>query len=112
MQLWAKGPLAHPSLTLIGRLERFEISGVSVNQLTVDADLPDVRKPLDTDILLHAKQLTYGERQFDEVTFDFITHGRELDLDFKTKGLGDLQAHVLATLVARRDSANVTALEL
>jgi translocation and assembly module TamB len=112
VQLWAKGPLAHPSLTLIGRLERFEISGVSVNQLTVDADLPDVRKPLDTDILLHAKQLTYGERQFDEVTFDFITHGRELDLDFKTKGLGDLQAHVLATLDARRDSANVTALEL
>lgn len=112
VQLMARGALLHPSASLIGRLERFEVGGVTMDQLTVDADLPDVRKPLDTDILLHAKQLTFGERKFDEVTFDFITHGRELDLDFTTKGMGDLQAHLLATLDRAHDSANVTAFEL
>ena len=43
-------------------------------------------------------ELKDGERVFDEVTLDFLTRGREVDLDFKTRGMGDLQAHLVARL--------------
>lgn len=108
-----KGKPTQPALSVIGRLTSLAVAGVQVEQLDVDADVPDVTKPLDTDVLLHAKRLRVGERSFDEVTFDFYTHGRELDLDLATRGLGDLKVHVVGVLDrdsrgARLDTAELT----
>ncbi|MDP1826472.1 MAG: translocation/assembly module TamB domain-containing protein [Archangium sp.] len=93
-----QGPPRGPTATLIGRLNRFSIAGLSAELVEFNADVPDVSAPLDTDIILRAKRLHLGDRAFDDVTFDLITHGREVDLDLATKGLGDLQVHALAVL--------------
>jgi translocation and assembly module TamB len=106
------GEPKHPAAKALGRLQRLSIAGVQVDQLDVDADVPDVTKPLDTDILLHAKRVRVGERAFDEVTFDFYTHGREVDLDLATRGLGDLRAHLIGTLDADKLGADIKSAEL
>ena len=79
---------------LRGALRRY---GVQVERMQIDADVPDLTRPLDTDILLHASRVRLGERAFEEVTVDFYTHGRNLDLDLATKGMGDLKLHVIGT---------------
>lgn len=112
VQLMVKGPLTHPAITVMGALEKLRISEVELEHLALNIELPDAAKPLDTDILLHSKRVRWGERAFDEVTLDFLTHGRDIDLDFTTKGMGDLQAHLVGQLDADRGGAALTACDL
>lgn len=98
LTLAVKGPPTHPAVKALGKLEGLRVATVAIDQLDIDADVPDVTNPLDTDILLHAKKVKLGDRQFDEVTFDFYTHGRAFDLDVKTKGLGDLTLNLIGKL--------------
>ncbi|MBL8915839.1 MAG: hypothetical protein JNM17_34390, partial [Archangium sp.] len=112
VQLMAKGPLSHPSITVMGELKNLHVSELQMEQLSLNIELPDAAKPLDTDILLHSKRVRWGERVFDEVTLDFLTRGRDIDLDFTTRGMGDLQAHLIGKLDADRRGAVLTACDL
>jgi translocation and assembly module TamB len=96
----------------MGKLERLRLADVRMEQLSLSIDLPDVTRPLDTDILLTSQKLRYGERVFDEVTLDFLTRGRDIDLDFTTRGMGDLQAHVVARLEPGNSGAAISAVDL
>lgn len=107
-----KGPPTAPALAVVGRLTSLGVAGVRVEQLDVDADVPDVTKPLDTDVLLHARRVQVAERSFDEVTFDFYTHGRQLDLDLATRGLGDLKLHAIGVLDRDSRGASIDSAEL
>ncbi|MFO0598779.1 MAG: translocation/assembly module TamB domain-containing protein [Myxococcaceae bacterium] len=108
----AKGPLRRPAVSLIGQLDHLRVEDLEMDSLALNADLPDVTRPFDTDVLLHSQRLRYGERAFDEVTLDFLTRGRDVDLDFTTHGMGDLQAHVVAQLDKDNHGANVASCEL
>ena len=105
LRISVNGPLRGPAAKVLGKLDRFAIAGVEADLLQINADLPDLLQPLDTDVLLHAKQLRFGDRAFNEVTFDFLTHGREVDLDLATKGMGDLRLHAIGRL--EKDSQGV-----
>ncbi|MGV3620368.1 MAG: translocation/assembly module TamB domain-containing protein [Archangium sp.] len=107
LELGVKGKLTGPAIKAVGDLRGIQIATVSINQLHVDADIPDVTSPLDTDILLHAKKAKVGEREFEEVTFDFYTHGRAFDLDVSTKGLGDLKLNLIGKLDADYKGASL-----
>ncbi len=100
LSLSVKGPPTRPAVKAVGKLEGLRVATLAIDVLDIDADVPDVTSPLDTDILLHAKRVKLGDRQFDEVTLDFYTHGRAFDLDVTTKGLGDLTLHLIGTLDA------------
>ena len=93
-----QGPLRGPSAKVVGQLNAFSVGEARGETLTVNADVADLSKPLELSVLLHAKKLTFGERAFEDVSFDVITHGRELDLDLATRGMGDLQLHAIAQL--------------
>ena len=93
-----KGPALHLAATVVGQLERFTIAGVQAQKVAFNGDVPDVMHPLEADLLIHAQRLSVLERSFDDVTFDFVTRGRELDLDLATRGLGDLRVHALGLL--------------
>lgn len=83
----------------VGGFKKLRVATVAIGSLDVDADLPDLSQPQHTDIMLRAKQVQLGERQLEEVTFDFYTYkGRRFDLDLTTKGLGDLKLNVTGTL--------------
>lgn len=92
------GPWRGPSAKLVGQLNAFSIGGARGETLTLNADVADLSRPLELSVLLHAKKLTFGERAFEDVSFDVITHGRELDLNLATRGMGDLRLHALALL--------------
>ena len=112
LELGVKGPLTSPAIKAVGDLRGIQISTVSINQLHVDADIPDVTRPLDTDILLHAKKAKVGDREFEEVTFDFYTHGRAFDLDVSTRGLGDLKVNLIGKLDADSKGASLDKAEI
>jgi translocation and assembly module TamB len=92
------GPLRGPSAKLFGQFKAFSIGGVQAEQLSITAAVPDVSHPLESDATLRARRVRFGERAFDDVTFDFISEGRQLDLNLATRGMGDLRLHALALL--------------
>lgn len=112
LELSVKGPFTGPAIKAVGDLRGIQIATVSINQLHVDADIPDVTSPLDTDILLHARKAKVGDREFDEVTLDFYTHGRAFDLDVSTKGLGDLKVNLIGKLDADYKGASLDKAEI
>lgn len=109
LDLGVKGPLTSPAVKAVGDLKGIRVATLSIDQLHIDADIPDVTRPLDTDILLHAKKAKVGDREFEEVTFDFYTHGRAFDLDISTKGLGDLKLQLIGKLDADNRGASLDA---
>lgn len=107
LDVTVKGPLKGPAIKALGKLHGLRVATVAIDELDIDADVPDVSKPLDTDIKLHAKHARVGDREFDEVVFDFYTHGRAFDLDISTKGLGDVTLHLIGKLDADNQGATL-----
>ncbi len=112
VRISVQGPTLHPAATVVGQLNQFSIAGVQAQLLSLNVDLADVMHPLEADVLLHAQRLSLLQRSFDDVTFDFITHGRELDLDLATRGLGDLRVHALGLLDKDSRGAQLRTVEL
>jgi len=112
VRIAVQGPTRHPAAKVVGQLNQLGVAGVQAQVLSLDVDVPDVLHPLETDVLLHAQRLRFLERSFDDVTFDFITHGRELDVDLATRGLGDLRVHALGLLDKDSRGAELRSVEL
>lgn len=112
LDLTFTGPTTHPAVKALGQLDTLRVASVSAEHIAVDADLPDVTKPLDTDILLEARRVQLGERALKEVRLDFLTHGRELDVDFTTKGLGDVMLHAIGLLDQDRQGVALSTFEV
>lgn len=112
LDLTLTGPSTHPALKAVGRLSTLRVASLSAQSLAVDADLPDVTHPLDTDILVEAKRVQVGERALSEVRLDFLTRGRELDVDFTTKGLGDVMLHAVGLLDKDRQGVALSTFEV
>ncbi|MEW6431253.1 MAG: translocation/assembly module TamB domain-containing protein [Myxococcota bacterium] len=112
LELTFTGPTLHPAVKALGRLNTLRVASVAAEQVKVDADLPDVTKPLDTDILLEAKRVQLGERALEEVRLDFITHRRQWDVDFTTKGLGDVTLHAVGLLDEDREGVALSTFEV
>jgi translocation and assembly module TamB len=106
------GPARHPAVRAVGRLSTLRVAALAAEHLTVDADLPDVTHPLDTDVLLKARRVQVGERALEEVTLDFLTHGRELDVAFTTRGLGDVTLRATGELDKDRQGARLATFEV
>ena len=106
------GPLRWPAAKVVGHFNQFSIMGLGAQKLDVSADVPDISLPLDTDVVLSAQRIHLGERAFDEVTFHFLTHGRELDVDLATRGLGDLRVHAVGVLDKDTRGADLETLAL
>lgn len=112
LKLAVRGPAAHPAVKMVGQLSTLRLATVAAEQLDVELDLPDVLRPLDTDARLHASRVLVSGRAFDEVTLAALTHGREVDLNLTTKGLGDLKAHVTGTIDADSGGAQLASVQL
>lgn len=112
LALTAHGPLRHLTAKAVGRFEQLQVATAQATEVDVDADVPDIMRPLETDTLVHARQLKLGDRAFDEVTLDFYSAGRKLDLDLSTKGLGDLKVHVIGRIDDDSQGADLDQLEL
>ncbi|GMU60553.1 MAG: hypothetical protein AMXMBFR34_23160 [Myxococcaceae bacterium] len=108
LSLAVTGPTRHPAVKAVGHLSTLRVASLSADSIAVDADLPDVTRPLDTDILLEAKQVRVGARALNEVRLDFLTRGRELDVDFTTRGLGDVTLHATGELDKDRQGLELT----
>ncbi|MBL8920384.1 MAG: translocation/assembly module TamB domain-containing protein [Myxococcaceae bacterium] len=106
------GPARHPKLTARGQLEDLRVETIAARSVSLDLALPDVTKPLDADGTLVATRLALGDQTFDEVRAGVVTHGRELDLSFTTRGLGDLSLGLHGVLDADSAGLSVASLQL
>ncbi|MEW5740667.1 MAG: translocation/assembly module TamB domain-containing protein [Myxococcota bacterium] len=112
LSLSVTGPARHPAVRAVGRLATLRVASVSAEALSVDADLPDVTHPLDTDVLLEARRVQVGGRGLSEVKLDFLTRGRELDVAFTTRGLGDVKLHATGELDKDRQGVQLATFEV
>lgn len=106
------GPTRRPKLTAKGELDDLRVATIAARTLALDLTLPDVTRPLDADGTLVATKLSFGGQTLDEVRAGVVTHGRELDLSFVTKGLGDVSLGVHGTLDADATGLGIATLQL
>ncbi len=112
LSLQAAGAPTHPSLNVKGTVKSLRIANVSAEAVDLDAQVPDVLRPLDSDGVLTAKRLVVGESAVEEVRASLTTRGRELEAEVSTKGLGDVVVHLAGTLEPGAQGLSVTQLDL
>ncbi len=91
------GPPQHPGVSLRGRFPMLQYADLAVRDLTFEGTLPDVLRPLDSDVDLRAGTLQLGERSFDNVRTSLVTRGRELTADITAEGFNEIELHLRGT---------------
>lgn len=112
LEVQLSGPPRHPKLAARGQLEDLRVETIAARSVSLDLTLPDSTRPLDADGTLVATKLSLGEQTLDEVRAGIVTHGRELDLSFTTKGLGDLTLALHGTLDGDAAGLSIASLQL
>ncbi len=74
----ARGPLLHPWLAVDGTFSEFGFNSLEISDLRIDAQLADLRRPLEAQGTLKAKRLRVGQTEFQSVAADVTTEGRHL----------------------------------
>jgi translocation and assembly module TamB len=108
----AKGPLLHPALAVRGALSGLRYDTLRAGTLSLEASLPDVRHPLDTDGTVTATQLQLGERTFSQVHAQVRTQGRALSAELTAQGLGDLRGTLAGVLDPGSEGLALTDLQV
>ncbi len=106
------GPITRPALALDGGLASFLYGSYAIKDLTVSAQVPNVRRPLEAQGSLKAALVTLGERHFRDVSATLVTRGRELEADFSARGLADIVVHLGGTIDPDHEGMAVSALSL
>lgn len=106
------GPTTRPRVSATGALEDLRLASFSARRLELDVRVPDVSRPLDSDGTLRGSAVSFGAQTLDSLEAAVVTHGRELELSLKTKGLGDLGVSLAGTLDAGGAGLAVASLEL
>lgn len=112
LALSVHGPLTHPGLSVKGRLSSLRVASAAIQGLSIDARLPDVRRPLEADGKLAARVVRLAERELRDLSAAVVTRGRQLSADFSIRGLAELVLHVGGKLDAGGESLLVEAFEL
>jgi translocation and assembly module TamB len=82
----ARGPLLHPWMSIDGSFKQLQIESLFLSQLQVDAQLADIRRPLEATGTLKAKRLQVGQTVLEDLRADVVTEGRHLQARLSTQG--------------------------
>ncbi|MBL9037281.1 MAG: translocation/assembly module TamB domain-containing protein [Archangium sp.] len=112
LELSATGPTTHPAVKVTGRLRELKVASVRAAALEIDARVPDVTRPFDSDGAVQAQQLVVGGTTLESVKASVATHGREVGAEVSTTGLAELVLRVGGTLAGDNEGLALTQLEL
>ncbi|MCP3168339.1 translocation/assembly module TamB domain-containing protein [Myxococcus qinghaiensis] len=88
LEFRAEGPARTPGVLVQGNFTALSYADISVRNLTLQAEVPDVTRPLTTDATLVVGSLRSGERSFRDVSATITTQERRLEVS--VRALGDL----------------------
>ncbi len=112
LQLAVKGPTRHPGLTVNGAFARLRYDTYAVDNLSVAGTVPDIEKPLQSQLSLTAARLASGDRVLKNVSVHLATRGRALQADVRSMGFAELLLHAGAIVDADHQGFLLTALQL
>ena len=112
LDLRLEGPIKHPGVYAKGGFEVLRVDANAVQGLTLDAAVPNVLKPLESNLQVNAKTVTLGARVLKDVGITLATRGRSLEVNLHTQGMADVNLHLGGTLDADSDGLLLSALEL
>ncbi len=80
------GPAKSPSLQLKGGFASLSVAGVAATGLSVDVQVPDVQRPLETNALLAASKLVLRGQTLSALRAQLKTRNRQLQAQVTTRG--------------------------
>ena len=80
------GLLTHPSVSLSGHFDTVQFGDFGANALTLSADVPNVKKPLDTQLSLGAAFIQVAGHRLKSVYLDLTHLGRAFNFQLDTQG--------------------------
>lgn len=101
----SSGTFEHPALELSGNFATLQLTTVRITGLEVNAAVPDLKRPLDSDARLFMQTVHVAEREFRQTLAQLSTQRRNLKLEISSKGWADLS--VLAEGRLDDDSAGL-----
>jgi translocation and assembly module TamB len=107
-----KGPVQYPAINIDGRFASLGYEDVRLEGLSIQAALPDVRRPLNGNADLRAGLVAVGRRRFRDVRAQLVTRGRELVADLSARGFADVAVHVAGTLERSAEALLVSDLKV
>ncbi|HXN41217.1 MAG TPA: hypothetical protein VN918_05465, partial [Myxococcaceae bacterium] len=112
LQVAVRGPTRHPGLSINGAFEKIRYDTYSVEGLSVAGTIPDIDKPLQSQLSLTARRLAAADRTLQDVSVKLTTRGRELAADVRTMGVAQLVLHADAVVDADHQGLLLQGLQL
>lgn len=108
----ARGQPASPTLTAKGHLDGLRVATLSALRLELDLDVPNTRRPWESDGTIKAQRLAVGGITLDALGVAVHTERRRLDVRLDTKGLGDTKLRLVGIVDANGEGAALELIEL
>ncbi|NTX11724.1 translocation/assembly module TamB domain-containing protein [Myxococcus sp. CA056] len=86
LEFRVEGPVRAPGVVAHGNFTSLSYGDFAVRNLTLQAEVPDITRPLTTDATLVMGELRSGERSFQDVSATITTHERHLEVSVKALG--------------------------
>ncbi len=106
------GPLTHPGVTASGQFAALRYEDYRLEGLRLSADVPDVKRPLESDAHLELRRADLAGRKLQNLRADLVTQGRKLTADVSTQGFAEAKLHVGGTVDPDREGLLLEALSL
>ena len=93
LQFALKGPTKHPGVSLNGAFGKFRYDTYAVEKLSVAGTIPDIAKPLASQLSLTAARVVAEGRTFRNLSVSLTTRGRDLEANIRSAGFAQLVVH-------------------
>jgi len=112
LQFALKGPIKHPGVSFNGAFGKFRYDTYSVEKLSVAGTIPDIAKPLQSQLSLTAARVVAQDRTFRNLSVSLTTRGRDLEANIRSAGFAQLVLHATARVDADRNGLLLNALDV
>jgi translocation and assembly module TamB len=93
LELAVQGSARHPALSVKGAFPKVRYESYTVQNLGLSASVPDLQKPLQSQLSLTASRVESAGKILNGVTAQLASHDRDLDLNVRSFGYVDLLIH-------------------
>jgi len=112
LQVAVKGSTKHPGVTFNGAFPRLRYDTYAADNLSVRGSVPDVQKPLQSQLSLTAARLALEDRVLKNISVSLTTRGRDLTAEIRSMGFAQLLVRAGATVDADHQGLLLRSLQL
>src|SRR5262249_41599752 len=105
-------PIKHPGVSLNGAFGKLRYDSYAVEKLSVVGTIPDISKPLQSQLSLTAARVVAQDRTFRNLSVNLTTRGRSLEANIRSAGFAQLLLHAGAIVDADHHGLLLNALDV